>query len=755
MFAKRIYLLVLGIVFCLTNYSQSNLDENELDSLLHVFNDTEKSDSIRLKAIDYIAWDGYLYTQPDSSFFYAQMQYDFAKSKKRKKDMALAHNTQGAALDKKGDYIYAIEYYKKSLEIRLELQDKRGTAASLNNIGSIYRNQGDDAKALQFFLESLKLKEELGDKKGIANSMLGIGNVLKEQENYSGALEYFQKSYDIRVEIGDKKGMANSVLSIGNIYWLSKDYDKALEFFQESLALQDEIGNQLGVANCLNNIGVIYKDKEELDKAMNYFNKSLALRIALDDKLGELSTYRNIGTVYLAKGDFKQAVDFATKSLVMAKDIGALKKVEDASAILYEIYKKSHKFDNALSMYENYIEIRDSLLSEENHKQITELQYQFQYAMKANADSIKNDELKKILEIENDKQKAIADKKSAEADVLKNRQLALFGGLGLVVLFSIYIYSRFRVIKSQKLIIEKQKKEVEIQREFSEKQKNYAELQKHIVEEKNREISDSIIYAKRIQEAILPSRYSLKENLKNGFVFFKPKDIVSGDFYWLEHYNKVNNENSGTVFFAAADCTGHGVPGAMVSVVCSNALSKALLEENITDTGKLLDRTRELVIQRFSKSDNEVRDGMDISICRISKDNKQLQWAGANNPLWIINPNRNSWPVNAIPFADCDFGREIKANNQPIGNYEISEPFQSHSIDLVEGDTLYVFTDGFQDQFGGVKGKKFKSVTLKKLLTSIYDKSMDEQKQILDSELLKWMGEHEQIDDICIIGVRV
>lgn len=303
------------------------------------------------------------------------------------------------------------------------------------------------------------------------------------------------------------------------------------------------------------------------------------------------------------------------------------------------------------------------------------------------------------------KQNAESRQKDIEIKSRKNFQIVLTIGLILIALVAVFIFNRLRLIRKQKSVIELQKTEVERQREFAIEQKNIAEEQRNIVEEKNQEIADSINYAKRIQDAILPSRNALIENLKNGFVLFKPKDVVSGDFYWLE---KLNN----TIYFAAADCTGHGVPGAMVSVVCSNALSKALLEDEVEEPGKILDRTRELVIQRFSKSDEEVKDGMDISLGSLTTHNTiessqpstLLQWAGANNPIWIINPNRSQWPDSIIPFADGK-GAEFKPDSQPIGKYESQSPFKTHQLILEKGDTIYVFTDGYQDQFGGKKGK--------------------------------------------------
>ncbi|MFN3342765.1 MAG: PP2C family protein-serine/threonine phosphatase [Flavobacteriales bacterium] len=275
--------------------------------------------------------------------------------------------------------------------------------------------------------------------------------------------------------------------------------------------------------------------------------------------------------------------------------------------------------------------------------------------------------------------------------------------------------------------------------------------QKELIEEKQKEILDSITYAKRIQEAILPSRYSLVDNLKDGFVLYKPKDIVAGDFYWLESYapggasvSKGILEGNRLVYVAAADCTGHGVPGAMVSVICSNALSKTLLEEGITEPGRMLDRTRELVVEKLSKSGEEVKDGMDISLLRLDHNHNVALWSGANNPLWIFR-NNDTFGYELL---------EIKPDKQPIGKYADPKPFTTHIIELKKGDTLYLFTDGFQDQFGGEKGKKLKAAKLKELLLGIQYLDMDAQKQKLESEFETWRGDLEQNDDVCLIGVR-
>lgn len=262
-------------------------------------------------------------------------------------------------------------------------------------------------------------------------------------------------------------------------------------------------------------------------------------------------------------------------------------------------------------------------------------------------------------------------------------------------------------------------------------QQNELTKQSNIVKLKNKEITDSIAYAKRIQSAILPPLPLVKQNLKNSFILYKPKDIVAGDFYWMENVN-------GTIYFAAADCTGHGVPGAMVSVICNGGLNRSVREFGLTDTGKILDKTRELVIQEFEKSEEEVRDGMDIALCKL--DGKTISYSGAYNPLWIIRDGEVL---------------ETKADRQPIGKFSKKKPFTTHSVDLKKGDSIYVFTDGFMDQFGGEEGKKYKSDRFKKFLISIQDHHMEAQYDLLEKEFENWRRTNEQLDDVCVIGVKI
>jgi ligand-binding sensor domain-containing protein/serine phosphatase RsbU (regulator of sigma subunit) len=289
----------------------------------------------------------------------------------------------------------------------------------------------------------------------------------------------------------------------------------------------------------------------------------------------------------------------------------------------------------------------------------------------------------------------------------------------------LYIKLRERKLRQEKKILEE--KVVERTEEVVK--------QKHIVEEKQKEIMDSISYAKRLQEAILPPQEFLNKNLLHNFVLYLPKDIVAGDFYWSE---KIGDD----FYIAAADSTGHGVPGAMVSVVCSNALNRAVKEFGLRITGEILDKTRELVIETFEKSESEVKDGMDISLLRIKKlsnGDNEIQWSGAYNALWY--------------FEDDKF-KEIKANKQPIGKHSDPMPFTSHSISLSATATMYLFSDGYADQFSP-RDKKLMTKKFKEILGSIQNLSISEQGEFLKKHHLEWKGDMEQTDDVLVIGIKV
>ncbi len=641
---------------------------------------------------------------------YFQQCLKLREAIKDKKGMAIAMNDIGILYNIQGAYARSLEYFSKSLKINKELGNKTDQANTLNNIGIIYKNQGKQAKAIDYYSSSLKIREEIGDKKGIATSLNNIGLIYHEQDDYKRALDYYKRCLKINKEIADKAGIATSLNNIGLMYSDKKQYDSASKYYEKSIKLKEEIGDKKGIATSLNNIGTLYNDQGKYKKSLDYQMRSLELREEIGDKKGIATSLNTIGIIYKNEKNYTRAIDFGKKSLRIAQDIGAASESSEAAKNLFEIYKIVHQSTKALQMHELYIELRDSINSEANRKEVIRQEYKYQYEKQAVADSIKNEELQKV----KDAQLAV---QKAENKQEKLKSYFLYFGLFLTLLFGGFIFNRFRKTSQQKSIIEKQKKQVDVA---------FVELGV-----KNKEILDSINYAKRIQTAILPPDKIIKKSLPNSFILYKPKAIVAGDFYWFERKDDLS-------LIAAADCTGHGVPGAMVSVVCNNSLNRSVREYKLENPGQILDKTRELVIQEFEKSEGDVRDGMDIALCTIK--GLELHYAGAYNPLWII---RNGELV------------ETKANKQPIGKYDHATTFSSHQIQLENNDTIYLFSDGYADQFGGAKGKKLKAKAFRELLLSIQDLSMSSQKEYLDSFFEKWRGDLEQIDDVCVIGIRV
>jgi serine phosphatase RsbU (regulator of sigma subunit) len=294
-----------------------------------------------------------------------------------------------------------------------------------------------------------------------------------------------------------------------------------------------------------------------------------------------------------------------------------------------------------------------------------------------------------------------------------------------------------RIISTQKEDVEQKNNLLAMQKEEAEKQKSQIEQAHRQLEKKNLEIISSIAYARRIQSAIMPPSHLVRGLLKNSFILHRPKDIVAGDFYWVEQIED-------KIFFAACDCTGHGVPGAMVSVVCNNALNRAVNEFGERLPGRILNKTRELLLENFSRSVVEVSDGMDASLAVLDQKNNKLLWAGANNPLWLVRTLEGKTEL-----------KEYKADKQPIGRVRNPQPFTTHEINLVEGDCIYLFTDGYADQFGGKNGKKMTKSGFKSFLLSICHLPMEKQHKSLLDFHNQYRGHEEQVDDVCVIGVKV
>ena len=363
---------------------------------------------------------------------------------------------------------------------------------ALNNAGYLATNQGDIPKALEYLHRSLKIQEEVNDKKGVASSLINIGFIHDGQGDLTKAIEYYQRSLIILEEIKDKVGIADCLNNIGNIYQKQEQIDKALEYFLKSLKAREEEDDKRGIANSMNNIGLIYYKKKNYTKALEYYHESLKISENLPDKRGIALSSNLIATTLQNIGKSKEAQKYAIRSLSTAKELGYPDNIRRAAMILKEIYKSQNNYENALEMYELERLMRDSIFNTQSRKASIKKQLQYQYEKKAAADSVKNAEEQKV-------KNALLTAQQAQLKQEKTQRLALYGGLVLVIAFLGFVFNRFRVTQKQKVIIEQQK--VLVDNAFS-----------HL-EEKNKEVMDSIHYAKRIQTALLTSEKYIERKL--------------------------------------------------------------------------------------------------------------------------------------------------------------------------------------------------------------------------------------------------
>ena len=593
-----------------------------------------------------------------------------------------------------GNFIKAKEFYFKALEMDRQLGYKFGVGKRLVGIANVFDNLGNYSKAMEYGFEALKANEEIKNKRAIALSYGVIGNIYFHQQDFLKAEKYQTKAIKLFEQIDDKNNVVATYIKIAEIQNKNGKTESALSTL--NIALEKSVTHKLWqlTSETYNSIGQIYMGQKKYDKALYNLLKCADKNAELKINSGISNEYNNIGSIYLEQKKYSEAETYLLKSVKASNANGALNNKFEAEKNLAELYTRWNKLDKAISHYKISAQLKDSIFNAKNTQQIMNLEFN---------------------EKEN-QQKILQEKKDilTRSESKRQKTILLFGLVLIIILalFSISIYRNLQVNKKNSKTIA---------------------VQKQLVENKQKEILDSITYAKRLQEAILPPKEFITKNITDNFILYKPKDIVAGDFYWSE---KIDN----LFFIAAADCTGHGVPGAMVSVVCSNALNRTVKEFGLTDTGKILEKTRELVIETFEKSNTDVKDGMDISLLCIDKQNKRVFWSGANNPLWFVQDKQLS---------------EIKADKQPIGKSYDIKPFNTNELVYKPDTTFYLFTDGLADQFGGPKGKKFKYKQFEELLVSINDKTMQQQSDIISEKFELWKDTLEQVDDVCIIGIKI
>jgi serine phosphatase RsbU (regulator of sigma subunit) len=595
-----------------------------------------------------------------------------------------------------------------------------GMAEAKKNYGIFLLTRNKYGSATKAFLEAIKIFEKLEletEEADIYNQLTRTYIAISEvtpNENLASKSDitfksfknkelnqaefYCRKAIFFNKQNGNLDKLASNYNNLGIIKQKTMELDSAEFFFKEAYKYYKKLGDRFNMANIQNNLGIVFEYRGEFIQELKSYQEALKLFYEISDTLGVAIAYGNIANLYYSTGDCKKGLTFGHKGLDMAAKSKNIAVKKDILYTLFVLYECLEDCDKKSYYFSRYIEAKDSIFNIESKKILEDVNAQYETEKKENQIILLN--------------------KNKELDSTIKKSLILGIIIVMIVVFIVLIgYSQKQNANE---LISQQKKEVELQRQ--------------ILEKKNREITSSIEYALRIQSAILPPQKMIKQYLQSSFVLYLPKDIVAGDFYWMENVGD-------TVLFAACDCTGHGVPGAMVSVVCHNALNRAVREFGLIEPAKILDKTAELVIENFSKSEDEIKDGMDISLCAYNTTKNTMQYAGANNPLWIV---RNGDLI------------ETKANKQPIGRFENNHPFTNHEFELQKNDAIYIFTDGYADQFGGATAqKKLTKKRFKDLIIGLQNTDMLAQGKTLESFILEYMNQVEQVDDILVMGLKV
>jgi tetratricopeptide (TPR) repeat protein len=789
---KIITIAIIAAFFVVTeSFCQTKTDS--LMNLLSVADDAGKAEIYNKLAKEY------LYISLDKSLEYSKNAYDLAEKTDNKKQQVKALNNTGVAYEFKGNnekalecyfqalnmaqnndlkneiassynnigiisnalgnYKKSIEYYKKAYEINRTDTNTLSGGKNLLNIGNSYLRIGEYDFAIDHYQQALKIFKEIEFDIGLASCYTGIGSVnenigsnqpeSKEKKYFNTALKYFNDALKIQIKLENKYGIANSYNNLGNSYSRMDSLHLAMENYEKSLKIREEIGDLQGIASSLNNIGLFYKTTDNYIKALDYYQKSLDISEKINNQYEISTTLTAMAQSYIALKNYSMAMDYLIKSNEIAKSANLREQIKTNCKLLSDVYLILKNYPASLEYYKKYSNIKDSIFTVESKEKINNLEFRNELERKEKKIALLN-----------------KDKIIHQTEMKKQRQSLVFVifGLVLVIIIAFILYNQYRIKQRANHLLEEQNKKIESQRLLATRQRDQ-------IKEQQQRITDSINYGQRIQKALLPPDKQINKILKDYFIFYHPKDIVSGDFYWI-------TQKGNQTIIAAVDCTGHGIPGAFMSMLGVAFLNEIVIKMNILKANEILNQLRDNVVSTLHQAsfESESKDGMDISLIIIDDENKKLQFSGAYNSFYLVRQigdyetsdclfsngsveeSVESKKMEIIPDIRNEISRlyEIKADRMPIGSHiKMAKSFSNHEIELLKGDMIYIFTDGYTDQFGGANNKKFTLKRLKNILVDMNEISMTEQKNMLFEHYTKWKGKEEQLDDILIVGIRI
>lgn len=618
-------------------------------------------------------------------------------------EQGAAHDCLGAALERTDDHRGAIEHYRIALAAYTESGDRRAMATVLNSLGNNYYHISDHHQALRHYERSLEIKRELGDSNGVSGLSSNIGSVHFHLNQYETALEHYLAALRIAEDNGNKRGLAYFTNNVGLVYKCLGEHEKALEYHQRSLAIKEELGEPRAIAGSLGNIGVSYGLMRDYPRAQEYHQRALQIAEQAGDKMGIGICLTNLGDVRKTQGDLSGALAFYRRSLALRREIGDGHGTAETLINMGDLCLRLRDADGAAALLGEGLELAGAIaakgLTADGHRGLADLaeaRGDFRAALEHYRrhvdvkDSIFTEESsRKIAEM---RTRYETEKKEREAEIYRLRNVEL--------------------VAANRLISEA----------------------KSTIEEKNRQIMSSIQYAQRIQRAVLPAPALLRRELPDHFVIYRPKDVVSGDFYWLSRIGA-------RLVVAVVDCTGHGVPGAFMSMIGNMLLNEIVNERGICDPAMILEEMHRNVRSALKQEGGaaETTDGMDAGICAM--EGVTLTFAGAGRPLYHVGRSG----VRQIPGDRTAIGGRQKEAHRSFANREVA---------VAAGDTVYLTTDGYVDQ-PDPEDRRYGTRRFEALLAANGGRPIAVQERELIAALSVHQGPAEQRDDITVLGWRV
>lgn len=629
------------------------------------------------------------------------------------KGLCRGMNIQAHILNRQGNFDSAMVLLKKALPIGEKLNDSALISSSVLYLANAYSNKGDHSSAIGYYFKGLRLEEKLRTPVNLHIYLNGIGVLFTTQKNYSRGLEYLLRARDVADRTNNQKYFSTIYNNIGWRYMLLKKYDSAHYFLKLAVKYSEDSGNLYALTFPLHNLGELFVYLKRYDKAYQNTIRSYEISKTQGFKDRMVANLITLGDIDLRQNKFASTENYLKQGLALSQQIQAKIHIKDVSLLLADLYEKQEEFEKAYTFYELFSTTKDTIMNQKNSKVITEMNMRY-------STEKKQQEIE-LLRKNKDIQRLELAKKRDQLDTQRTFTISMAGGFVLLLIVAGLLFSQYQLNK---------KANTQLQSAY-----NLIEEKNGLIEKSNNTITDSLLYAKRLQDAILPLSSDLKKHFHdNFFIFYQPSQIVSGDFYWCSHH-------SDKTVLVIADCTGHGVPGAFMSMIGNTLLNEIVNEQQVTDTKRIAELLNEKIIYALRQhKDSRKYDGMDISICCIDKISGTISYTGANQFMYIYNNHL----------------KKIKGDPYSIGGaHQLnSKSFSSCTFEYKAGTQLYFLTDGYCDQAGGDDKKRFTSKQLESVLLEIQRLSMNEQREKLKYVFEQWKGSTKQRDDVLIFGIK-